>query len=162
VLFAVPLVAALLVLPATPASADDPHANLDCTFVTTQDINPPITPEFRTHASTTGGLTGTANCTGTIDSAQVTGTGSIGVNAVAESDCTTGTAMGTFVLQVPTTEGIKTVTGQFESTFGPVPGGGITVTGDLSGTVTTLSVVGDCVNTPVSQSTTRWNVHVST
>ena len=41
-LFVVPLTAALLVLPATSASADDPHANLDCTITHSTDSNPPI------------------------------------------------------------------------------------------------------------------------
>jgi hypothetical protein len=162
-LLAVPLAAALLVLPGTPASADDPHANLDCTFNTTQDINPPITPEFGPIASTTHGLTGTADCTGTIDGEQVTGTGVVGMTNTGFADCASGSGSGTFVLRVPTTGGTKTVTGRYDFAIVNTPGGPVaTVSGDLTGTVTTISVVGDCVNTPITRSTTRLDVHVST
>jgi len=158
---AVPIVAALLVLPAAPASADDPVANLDCTFVTTQDINPPITPEFGPVSSTTHGLTGTADCTGTIDGAQVTGPGAVGITNTGFGNCSGVTGSGTFVLQVQTTDGVKTVAGRFDFTSGPLPGE-VILTGDLTGTVTALSVEGDCVNTPITQSTTRIDAHVST
>jgi len=161
-LLTVPLATALLVLPAIPASADTPQANLDCTFTTTQNITPPISPEFGPFAESTHGLTGTATCTGTVDGQTVTGTGTVALSAAGSADCTTGSGSGTFILQIPTTGGTKTVTGRFDFTFSNVPGGPATVTGDLTGTSTIISAVGDCVNTPISQITTRLDVHVST
>ena len=95
-LFAVPLAAALLVAPATAASAAGPSADLTCTITFTSDINPPITPEGGPHSATTHGLTGTADCTGTVDGETVTGTGSFAfysegtvslAAAVAPSSC---------------------------------------------------------------------------
>ncbi|HEV2376337.1 MAG TPA: hypothetical protein VGS19_29725, partial [Streptosporangiaceae bacterium] len=131
-LITVPLAAALLALPATPASADAPHANLDCTFTSTQDISPPITPEFGPFAETTHGLTATATCTGTIDGQTVTGTGTVALSAAGFADCATGSASGTFVLRIPTTGGTNTVTGRFDFTFSNVPGAPATLTGDLT------------------------------
>jgi hypothetical protein len=161
-LLTVPLATALLVLPATPASADDPHANLDCTGTSTLDLNPPITPEFGPFSSTTHGLTATVTCTGTIDGQTVTGTGTVALLTRGFADCAAGSGSGTFVLRIPTTGGTKTVTGRFDFTFSNAAGGTATITGDLTGTSTIISAVGDCVNTPLSQITTRLDVHVST
>lgn len=157
----VAVAAALLALSASPASADDPHANLDCTIVTTQDIHPPITPEFGPVTSTTHGETGTADCTGTVDGAQVTDTGTFGAYNTGFGNCSGVSGSGTFVLRIPTTDGTKTVTGRFDFDSGPLPGG-VVLTGDMTGTVTAISVEGDCVNTPITRSTTRLDVHIST
>jgi len=160
-LFAVPLAAALLVAPATAASAAGPSADLTCTITFTSDINPPITPEGGPHSATTHGLTGTADCTGTVDGETVTGTGSFAFYSEGTGDCVAGSGSGTFVLQVPTTGGTKTVTGRADFAYGP----GITAsqfTGDMTGTGTTIAAQGDCVTTPLTQGTTRFEGTVTT
>lgn len=152
--------AALLAVPAT-ASAAGPSANLDCTIVSTQDITPPITPDFGHHSSTSHGLTGTADCTGTVGGQQVAGTGSFMLNSHGTADCESGSGDGNFVLRIPTIGGIKTVPGQFHFSFTAFPPGVTVLTGDLTGSLTFLSGDGDCVNTPLGHSTNRLDVHVA-
>jgi hypothetical protein len=159
-LFAVLLAAMPLVLYAAPASAAGPSANLACTITFTSDINPPITPAGGHHSSTTKGLTGTANCTGTVDGQTVTGTGSFRLNSEGTGDCVSGSGKGTFALRVPTTGGTKTVTGRFAYFYGPGLTGGFT--GDLTGSAAPVATVGDCVTTPLSHSTSQFVGTVST
>jgi len=160
-LSAVPLAAALLVLPAAPASANGPSADLTCTITFTSDINPPITPEDGPHSATTHGLTGTADCTGTVDGETVTGTGTFALYSEGTGSCESGSGSATFVLQVPTTGGIATVTGRTDFAFGPGISGS-SFTGDLTGTGETIATEGDCVNTPLTQGTTRFEGTVIT
>lgn len=161
VLFAVPIAAALLVLPAAPASAAGPGASLDCTITVTVDVTPPLTLEFRHHGSTSHGLTGTANCTGTVDGQQVTGPGSFLFNSHGAGNCASGSGAGNFVLRIPATGAAKTVPGLYHFSFGSVPPGITVLTGDLAGTLTPISADGDCVNTPLSHGTNRLDVHIS-
>jgi hypothetical protein len=152
-------VAALLV-PAAPAGAAAPVVDLNCTITVTTDVHPALTPRLRTSAFTSGGLTGTADCTGTIDGQPVTGPGSFAINDVALANCVQATGAGTFVLKIPTTDGTKTVAGRtiFSSsaTSGTVHAGG-----DLTGTATVISAVGDCVTTPLTSATAVLTVHVT-
>jgi hypothetical protein len=161
-LFAVLLAAVLLVLPAAPANAAAPHADLDCTITLITDVHPPITPELRHHAVTSHGLTGTADCTGTVDGHQVTGAGTFGIYTQGPGSCATGSSSGTFVLRIPTTGGTMTVTGRYESTFGDLPGGGAVFTGDLTGPVAVVAADGDCVNTPITHTTAVFTGTVTT
>jgi hypothetical protein len=148
----VALAAASLALPAAPASADGTHADLQCTIIQTDDIIPPVTPELRLSVSVTHGLTGTADCTGTIDGYQVTGIGKFGGQAQGVQNCEAGSGKATNILQFPTTGGIKTVvansTYYYDNTLG-ISG----YTGEMTAVDRFISGDGDCVNTPLSHST---------
>ena len=161
-LFAVPLAAALLVAPATAASAAGPSADLTCTITFTSDINPPITPEGGPHSATTHGLTGTADCTGTVDGETVTGTGSFAFYSEGTGDCVAGSGSGTFVLQVPTTGGTKTVSGIYADHIKTTGGTVIELTGDITGGSGALSMVGSCTEAdPLTQVTFFIDGHVT-
>jgi hypothetical protein len=152
-----PVLAALLV-PAGPASAAAPVVDLNCTITVTTDIHPALTPQLRLHAFVSGGLTGTATCTGTIDGQPVTGPGRFAISDQVVSDCTQAHGAGSFVLEIPTTGGTKTVTGRFTV----VTTAGITVSsGDIAGTATVISAVGDCVTTPLTSATAVITAHVT-
>jgi hypothetical protein len=148
----VALAAAPLALPVAPASADGPHANLYCTITFTSDINPPVTPELGHHAVTSHGLTSTADCTGTIDGYQVTGTGEFGGQAQGFQNCIAGSGQAISILQLPTTDGIKTVVAQstyiYDNRIG-LSG----YRGEITSVDTLISAEGDCVNTPFSGGT---------
>jgi hypothetical protein len=162
-LFATPLVAALLVQPATPAGAVGPHADLDCTIALSIDIQPGLTSERRLLAEHTRGQSGTATCTGTVDGHQVTGPGTFGLSGWTVGDCTGGRGGGSFVLQIPTTGGTKKVTGKHNSSFSDVStGGSPRVSGDLTGSSTILSAEGDCFTTPVTHVTETLTAKVTT
>jgi len=152
--------AALLAASATPARADSPlsSADLDCTITVTTDVYPGVTTELQQVAVTSHGLTGTAECTGTIDGATVTGPGTFAVNIQQVANCTQLAGQGEFVLQVPTTDGTKTVAGTFDVTGSST---GAVLTGDLTGTAEVIAVhEGDCVNTPLTRVTTQVDAHV--
>src|SRR5207249_7235331 len=110
--------AALLAAPATAARADSPisSADLDCTITVTTDVDPGVTTQLQHVAVTSHGLTGTADCTGTIDGATVSGPGTFAVTIEETANCTQLAGQGQFVLQVPTTDGTKTVAGTFDVT----------------------------------------------
>jgi hypothetical protein len=116
-------------------------------------------------AATTHGLTGTADCTGTIDGQQVTGTGQFGVNTQEDGDCgaTQSTGRNEFVMRVPTTGGIKTVTGVYADTSVNTGNGfRIDITGDITGTSQVISFVGDCsAANPLTQVTFVVTGHVT-
>jgi len=99
--------------------------------------------------------------TGTIDGAEVTDTGAFAINSVVVGSCSGITGSGTFVLQIETTEGVKTVAGRFDIFSGALPGE-VDLTGDLVGTVSLVSADGDCINTPISVATDRLDVHIGT
>ena len=150
----VALAAAPLALPATPAGADGPHANLHCTNTFTEELHPPNTLVFRHRAATSNGLTGTADCTGTVDGYQVTGTGVFGQQAQGAGDCITGSGQIQAELQIPTTGGVMTVVARsdyaYDNGSGPV-GQPARLTGDMTGIVVPIEFDGDCVNTPISR-----------
>jgi hypothetical protein len=153
---------ALIALAATAARADSDApvsaANLDCTITVTVDVNPGVTPQLQHVAVTSHGLTGTANCTGTIGGATVTGPGSFAVDIQETANCTQLAGHGSFVLRVPTTGGTVTVAGTFDTSGSRA---GAVVTGDLTGTAHTTAVLeGDCVTTPLTRVTTQVDVHV--
>lgn len=160
-LFAVPLVAALLVVPATAASAEGPSADLSCTIISTSDVNPPLTLVVEPHASTSQGLTGPADCTGTVDGETVTGPGSFAIYTHGTGNCISGSASLTFVLRIPTTGGTKTVTGSGGFVYGAVPGTQ-QFSGDITGTGTIIAANGDCVTTPLSRGTIRLVATITT
>jgi hypothetical protein len=147
-------VAALLVC-AAPASADAPVADLDCTITVTSEFHPGLTPRLQ-HIAVIA--SGTADCTGTIDGEPVTGPGAFRINDVILARCGEITGSGTFVLKIPTASGTQTVTGR---TTIALVGGEVVHSGDLTGTATTTSVVGDCVNTPITSATSVLSVHVT-
>jgi hypothetical protein len=163
-LFATPLAAALLVQPATPARADGPQADLDCTITESGDIQPGLTSQRRHFVEHTHGPTGTATCAGTVDGQQVTGPGTFGLNGRAVGDCTGGSGGGSFVLRIPTTGGTKTVTGKFNDSYSDLSSanGSPHVTGDLTGSSTILSAEGDCFTTPVTHYTETLTAQVTT
>jgi len=109
-LLALPVAA--LFVPAAPASAAAPVVDLNCTITVTTDLHPALTPRLSHIAFTSHGLTGTADCTGTIDGQPVTGPGSFGVIDVALANCVQATGSGTFVLKIPTAGGARTVVGR--------------------------------------------------
>ena len=152
------LATGVLLAPAAPASAAAPVVDLNCTITVTTDINPPLTPRLQNHAFVSHGLTGTANCTGTVDGNTVTGPGSFAISDQVVSDCTQAHGAGTFVLKIPTTSGTKTVTGRFTV----VAVAGTTVSsGDIAGTATVISADGDCVTTPITSATAVITAHVT-
>jgi hypothetical protein len=122
-------------LSATPAHAASnapiASADLDCTITVTTDVHPGVTPQLQHVAVTSHGLTGTADCTGTIDGNAVTGPGTFAVNIQEVADCTQLSGQGEFVLRVPTSSGTQTVAGAFEVTGSSA---GTVLTGDLTGT----------------------------
>jgi hypothetical protein len=154
--------ATLVTLSATPAHAASnapiASADLDCTITVTTDVHPGVTPQLQHVAVTSHGLTGTADCTGTIDGNAVTGPGAFAVNIQEVADCTQLSGQGEFVLQVPTSSGTQTVAGTFEVTGSSA---GAVLTGDLTGTAHVIAVLeGDCVTTPLTRVTTQVNTHV--
>jgi len=155
------VVTASVALPSGPASAGDPGADLECTISVTTDITPGITLTPQTVALHSGGLTGTADCTGTVDGSTVTGPGTFSINVVETASCggAISNGHGTFVLMVPTTSGTQTEAGQFETFTDST--GQVVFTGDLSGTLTGITdPVGDCVN-GITRATAHLDVHVS-
>ena len=147
-----------LLVPAAPASADDPVADLDCTITVTVAVNPPLTLETEHVATTSNGLTGTADCTGTVNGQAVTGTGSFGVYSTLDvTACINSTAASTFVLRIPTTGGTQTVTGHYTAV---TIGGVTTATGDFTGPIAIVPN-GDCFTTPITSATALFTGHVS-
>lgn len=151
------LAAAALFVPAAPAIAG-PVVDLNCTITVTTDVHPGVTPELRHVAVNSHGLTGTANCTGTVDGDMVTGPGRFAVTIQEVANCTQLAGQGEFVLRVPTTGGTKTVAGTFEVSGS---GAGAVLTGDLTGTAQVTAILeGDCVTTPLTRVTTQVDAHV--
>jgi hypothetical protein len=74
------------------------------------------------------------------------------------TSCTDSTGAGTFVLRIPTAGGTQTVAGPFTFVDADI---GNFVTGDLTGTLTVPAVTGDCVNTPITHTTSIFTVHVT-
>jgi len=146
----------LLATPMAPASAA-PVADLNCTITVDTDVHPGLTPQLRHINSISGGLTGTATCTGTVDGQPVTGPGSFLDNTHLIGNCTQATGHGNFVLKIPTADGTKTVAGRFDFTFPAAP----PLTGDLTGTPTVIAADGDCFTTPITHTTTVLTVHVT-
>jgi hypothetical protein len=99
------------------------------------DVHPGVTPQLRHLASTSHGLTGTATCTGTVNGKPVTGPGSFAVNTEVVGNCTQANGSSTFVLRIPTTGGTKTVA--------------------------IIAAVGDCVTTPITQTTSVITAHIT-
>ncbi len=158
----VAVAAALLALPAAAAWADSDApvsgANLDCTITVTVDVNPGVTPQLQQVAVTSHGLTGTADCTGTLGGATVTGPGAFAVNIQEIANCTQLSGQGEFVLSIPTSGGTATVAGTFDTTGSSA---GAVVIGDLTGTAQVIAVLeGDCVTTPLTRVTTQVDAHV--
>lgn len=157
------LAAAALLIPAAPASADSPPVvDLNCTTTVTVHNTPGVSPEVTTFSVSSRGFTGTANCTGTINGEPVTGPGSFLVNEAVSgtpNPCVSAAGHGTFVLMIPTASGTQTVAGQFDLTASAATG---TVhTGDLTGTSHTIAANGNCVTTPVTESTAVLVDHVT-
>jgi hypothetical protein len=148
---------AVLLAPAVPATAAPPVVNLNCTITVTTDIHPGVTTQLRHLASTSHGLTGTATCTGTVNGQPVTGIGSFAVNTQVLGNCTQANGASTFVLKIPTAGGTKTVAGRYTV---HIPSA-VPLTGDLTGTVTIVSAVGDCVTTPITRTTSVMTAHIT-
>jgi hypothetical protein len=158
--------AALVVaVPAAPAHADGPVVNLDCHIVATSDVYPGEIYGVLQHlAGTTHGLTGTADCTGTVDGYSVTGQGQYGATSQEYGDCgaTETTGRNEFVLRVPTTGGTKTVSGIYADHIKTTGGTVIELTGDITGGSGALSVVGSCTEAdPLTQVTFFIDGHVT-
>ncbi len=154
--------AALLALPATVARADTDApvstADLDCTITVTTDVDPGVTPQLRHVAVTSHGLTGIADCTGTINGNSVTGPGTFAVTIQETANCTQLSGQGEFVLRVPTTDGTATVAGTFDVTG---TSAGAVLTGDLTGIAHVTAVLeGDCLTTPLTRVTTQIVTHI--
>jgi hypothetical protein len=147
----------LFAVPAAPASAAPPVVDLNCTITATSDVYPGEIYGVPRHlAATTHGLTGTADCTGTVDGESVTGQGQFGVTSQEEGDCGATQTIGQneFVLRIPTTGGVKTVAGIYADTTVRTPEGVRNVlSGDITGRSHFISSVGDCVNEPLTQVT---------
>jgi hypothetical protein len=144
-------------LPATPAAASTTDAgggvNMQCIFVVTSTITPGITPTPTVSTFDSGGLTGTATCSGTVFGRRVTGPGAVGLRATETASCTVLYGTGYFAVRVPISGGTATVIGSYASQGG--------ITGDMQGTAQVLSIdAGDCYNTPVTRVTIQANVHV--
>jgi len=153
------LATGVLLAPAAPASADDPVADLDCTITVTVSVDPPLTPQTRHVVTISNGLTGTANCTGTINGQAVTGPGSFGVDSTLDvTACVNATGTSSFVLRIPTAGGTQTVAGRYA--FVSV-GGVATTTGDFTGTISIVSTDGDCFTTPITSATAVLTGHIT-
>ena len=148
-------VAAMLALPATPASAQAPisKTDLNCTITLTVHLFPGVTPRLRTLALTTRGLTGIADCTGTVGADTVTGPGTFALTEAATADCAQSSGRGAFVLRVPAAGRTATVTGTVVSN-------GSALTGDITGDGVVTGVEGDCVTTPLTSVTAIDTVHI--
>lgn len=157
--------AALLVaVPSAPAHADQ-VVDLDCSIIATSDVYPgEIFGVLQHLAGTTHGLTGTADCAGTVDGQQVTGQGQFGATSQEYGDCgaTETTGRNEFVLRVPTAHGTKTVTGIYADHVKTTGGTVIELTGDITGTSGAISVVGQCTEAdPLTQVTFGIQGHVT-
>ena len=154
--------AALVALPAIPASADaSKSVNLACTITSTVDIHPGTTVQPRHVASTSHGFTGTATCTGTVNGQPVTGPGRFLANSHGIASCASSSGEGNFGLRIPTVDGLQTVTGDFAASTTALPSPTSILTGDLVGTSTVVSIVGDCFTTPVTRATAVDTVRVT-
>jgi hypothetical protein len=159
--------AAALLGPVPTASA---HAHqdvdLDCSIIATSDVYPgEIFGVLQHLVGTTHGLTGTADCTGTVDGQQVTGQGQFGANSQEYGDCgaTETTGRNEFILRVPTAHRTKTVTGIYADHI-KTAGGTVTIelTGDITGTSWDISAVGQCTEAdPLTQVTFGIQGHVT-
>jgi hypothetical protein len=148
----------LLAAPALPASADAPVADLDCTITVTVAVSPPLTLETEHVATTSNGLTGTADCTGTVDGQAVTGPGRFGVYSTLDVvACVNATSENTFVLRIPTTGGIRTVTGHYTAVS---VAGVTTATGDFTGSIAIVPN-GNCVIAPITSATSVLTGHIT-
>jgi hypothetical protein len=152
--------AVLLALPPSPARADAPisGANLSCSITFTVHITPGLSALRKQpqHVDlSTRGLTGTATCTGAVDTQTVTGPGQFGLSEADIADCVLATGHGTFVLRIPTTGGTATLAGKFTSV-------GSVVSGDFSGTGQVLATEGNCFTgqPPLTSVTVVDTVHV--
>ena len=148
----VALAAAPLALAAAPSSADGPHANLYCTNTFTSDIIPAVSPQLQQNESHSFGLSGTADCTGTINGYQVTGVGVFAQQTHGAGDCNEGTGQTQAVLQLPTTVGVRTVIADaiyhYDNRIN-IAG----LHGQETGPVKFIVVDGDCWNVPLSHNT---------
>lgn len=157
-----------LALPAAASAAGSaaapqaaPSADLACTITLTTYLRPGLTTQVHHQAVTTRGLTGTANCTGTVNGQPVTGPGRFGNTLQGFIACTQGSLNGTFVLKIPTAAGEQTITGRFAETVTA----DLTAefTGDLTGTVVSgVFLEGDCVTTPLTVASAVIAVNVTT
>jgi hypothetical protein len=148
------LIASLVALPAAPAAASG-SADLECTISATLHIHPgEIVGSLRPQVATTEGPTGTADCTGTIDGEPVTSTATYNAAAHYLGNCVDDSGSGIFVLNFPPSVG-KTVVGTYAFTL-------TGFTGDITGSVTTISSEGDCVTTPLTSDTLVGDVHITT
>jgi hypothetical protein len=137
-----------LVVPAAPASAAGPGANLDCAITVTWAVTPPLSPQTGYYLLSTNGLTGSANCTGTVNGQAVTGTGRFLDDTLLHiTACLNTSGTGVFVLKIPTVGGTQTVAGLYSV----VTVDGVSAfTGDLTGADKVISTNGDCFTTPIS------------
>lgn len=100
---------------------------------------------------TTGGLTGTINCVGTVDGSPVTGPGTFGKEGAVEGSCLAAKGAGTIQMQIPTADGIKTI--EFPFQMDTSLGVGFKSGGPLVGPLTFLFIPtqGDCLMSPVTE-----------
>ena len=142
-------------LVATPAAAV--QATARCTF----DYEPRITPgllasEASSGIVSSGGETGTVDCAGTIDGAQITGPGSYGFEGTySDADCLNGGhGAGRLLFTLPTTAGDRHVEEPMTYAFGPAAAYPSGVGGwdgsRTSGAFAVVPVEGDCVTAPVT------------
>ena len=140
---------------ATPASAV--QATARCAF----DYQPRITPGLLAQAPSSGtvssgGETGTVDCAGTIDGAQITGPGSYGFEGTySDADCLNGGhGAGRLLFTLPTTAGDRHVEEPMSYAFGPYAayptGMGGWKGSRTSGVFVVAPLEGDCVTAPVT------------
>jgi len=82
-----------------------------CTNRLPAAVTPGFTPTLSAGTITTFGQTGSIACVGRIEGRRVTGLGSAGIHAYTQGSCTSHLGAGTVSVSIPTTGGVKHLTG---------------------------------------------------
>jgi hypothetical protein len=160
-----PVVALTLLGPVGGGAAAGAPGQTTCRFAFDNTLSPGLSAAPGSGTFSSGGETGTVDCTGPVDGLSPTGTGSFGdsgrygspqPNSCASAVTGDGDGSGVVTMTVPTTGGPRTVVDNFTLAFGgrvPTHGGMIagTFAGDhLSGTFEISPRDGYCVS-PVTR-----------
>lgn len=155
-----------LALPATAAGPSGP-VTARCAFQYSPSISPGIGLLTDRGVVSSGGETGTTDCSGTMGGHEVTGPGTFGFEGqITEANCVEGgKGLGKIYLTVPTAAGPQHYEEAISFSFGPV-GAYPPLVGDwvgqrTSGVFFVAPVEGDCVTTTVTKvdATGRFSAH---
>ena len=149
---------------ARPAAAD--AGGSTCRFSFYASLSPGLSPQPGSGTITTGGPSGTIDCSGPVNGSSPAGRGMLGIearygvghpNGCASGITGDGDGSGTSTMSVPTSSGVQDISQGFTFTFGgKPPGNGGLVAGDFrgerfSGSFDITPTEGDCITAPVTK-----------